>query len=213
MKTNVNMVRTMGTFEVVQRTKDGMFNATGLLKQWNEHSGMKKEVKDFFTNKQTSEFIDVLIKEENLDGGNSPYLKTRGRNGGTWMHPFLFIKFAMWLNPRFEYQVIKFVYDELIKYRHDAGDYYKSFCKSITKIYPNCDFSEPAKWLNFVVFNSHKKDIRNEATEEQLQELSKLEKKYSDLINEGYIKGVVTLKEKLRSEWRNRHLGMPAILQ
>ena len=35
MKTNQNMIRKMGDFEVVQRTKDGMFNATGLLKQWN----------------------------------------------------------------------------------------------------------------------------------------------------------------------------------
>lgn len=40
------------------------------------------------------------------------------------MHPILFVKFAMWLNPRFEVQVIKFVYDQMLKYRNDAGDAY-----------------------------------------------------------------------------------------
>lgn len=37
MKTNNIMVRPMGQFKVEQRTKDGMFNATALLKQWNEY--------------------------------------------------------------------------------------------------------------------------------------------------------------------------------
>ena len=27
----------MGQFEVLQRTKDGMFNATALIKQWNNN--------------------------------------------------------------------------------------------------------------------------------------------------------------------------------
>lgn len=35
MKTSVTMKRKMGIFDVFQRTSDGMFNATELLKQWN----------------------------------------------------------------------------------------------------------------------------------------------------------------------------------
>lgn len=50
MKTNQEMIRKMGVFSVVQRTKDGMFDATGLLKQWNESTGDKKEVYKFFDN-------------------------------------------------------------------------------------------------------------------------------------------------------------------
>lgn len=42
------MIRQMGEFSVKQRTKDGFFNATELLKQWNRVSGMKKEVTKFF---------------------------------------------------------------------------------------------------------------------------------------------------------------------
>lgn len=43
MKTNQIMVRPMGGFNVTQRTKDGFFNATSLLKQWNEKTGMKRK--------------------------------------------------------------------------------------------------------------------------------------------------------------------------
>ena len=106
MKTNQEMTRRMGKFNVIQRTKDGMFNATDLLRQWNTSSGEKKEIYKFFDNENTRQFVEALILEENLNTQNSAYLKSRGKNGGTWMHPILFIKFAMWLNPRFEVQVI-----------------------------------------------------------------------------------------------------------
>lgn len=38
------------------------------------------------------------------------------------MHPMLFIDFAMWINPEFKYDVIKFVHDEMIRYRNEAGE-------------------------------------------------------------------------------------------
>lgn len=50
MITNQVMKRPMGNFLVEQRTKDSMFNATNLLKQWNEASGEKKEITKFFDN-------------------------------------------------------------------------------------------------------------------------------------------------------------------
>ena len=36
------------------------------------------------------------------------------------MSSLLFIDFAIWLNPSFKVQVLKFVYDQLIKQRHDT---------------------------------------------------------------------------------------------
>lgn len=56
MITNQVMKRPMGNFLVEQRTKDSMFNATNLLKQWNEASGEKKEITKFFDNDNTKEF-------------------------------------------------------------------------------------------------------------------------------------------------------------
>ena len=82
----------MGNFDVLQRTSDGMFNATDLLSQWNESSGQKKQIVHFFDNSATDEFISALISEEDLKERNSVFIKSRGKNGGTWMHPLLFIE-------------------------------------------------------------------------------------------------------------------------
>lgn len=72
MKTNQIMVRPMGDFKVTQRTKDAFFNATDLLKQWNQLKGMKKEVNDYFDLSSTKEFIYTIAKRENYDRGNYP---------------------------------------------------------------------------------------------------------------------------------------------
>ena len=130
MKTNQVLTRKMGQFDVLQRTKDGMFNATTLLKQWNKYAGQNKEVTHFFANNSTKEFIETIQKREfPVPGITSSadykcvYIKTKGGKdrGATWMHPYLFIDFSMWLNPEFKYDVIRFVYDELIKYRNSAA--------------------------------------------------------------------------------------------
>ena len=95
-----------------QRTKDGMFYATGLLKQWNSHANMNKNIEDFFRNKETKEFIETLKNDTGITVSNENQVFTKVRGGkvqGTWMHPFLFIDFAMWLNPKFEVRVIQFV--------------------------------------------------------------------------------------------------------
>lgn len=90
MITNQVMKRPMGNFLVEQRTKDSMFNATNLLKQWNEfveHNDdtqkvgyVKKDLDDFFNNKGIKEFINALMEEENLHTQNSVYVKSKARS-------------------------------------------------------------------------------------------------------------------------------------
>lgn len=213
MKTNQIMVRPMGEFKVTQRTKDGFFNATELLKQWNKKSGMKKEVTKFLDLDSTSELIRVIMERENLHTQDSAYVKSRasrGGNAGTWMHPILFIDFAMWINPSFKYDVIKFVYDEMIRYRNDAGDAYKELSSAVMKIVPK-DFMPKAmqkigEALNWVVFNQHEKMLRNKFGDEKTQrELWQLEKKVADLINEGFITGFDNLIIYLRNQYQKRN--------
>lgn len=76
MKTSVIMTRRMGQFEVLQRTKDGMFNATALLNQWNRAAGMKKEMNDYLRLQSTHDFLSALQSEFDFKDGNSPYLTT-----------------------------------------------------------------------------------------------------------------------------------------
>ena len=198
------MQRKLHEFEIAQRTSDGMFNATRLLKQWNEKHGMKKSLDHFFENQSTKDFIEVLVEEENLNTRNSVYLKSRGRySEGTWMHPILFVKFAMWLNPRFEYFVLKYVQDQLIKFRHDAGDNYRSLTEAAQK-FEDVDYVLIAKGLNYIVFGRHEKDIRQTATEEHLKELVKLQEKLAFAIDMGYINSFAELLDTMRKMWREK---------
>ena len=240
------MIRKMGNFDVTQRTKDGFFNATALLKQWNnavenqkvlytQNSGYvknssenqqvilhtqnspyvkKKDIDDFFLNKSTQEYIQVIMQKEGLNSETSVYLKSRasrGVNAGTWMHPMLFIDFAMWLNPSFKYDVLKFVYDEMIKYRNLAGDSYKELCSAVSKLVPK-DFvvtaiRKVAEALNYIVFGDHKNGIRNDFGEEQKQqELWEFQRKVTSLINEGFISTFESLVDYLRTSYKNKHL-------
>lgn len=202
------MVRPMGCFSVEQRTKDGMFNATALIKQWNETMNEKKELKKFFDNQNTKEFISALIEEEKLNGEKSAYLTSRGKyNGGTWMHPILFVKFAMWLNSRFEVQVIKFVYDQMIAYRNEAGDAYRELSVAVAKIVtPNfmqSAMKQLAQAINYCVFNQHETAIRNKHGEEnKMRQLFELERKIASLIDDGFITKFDNVIEYLRKQWR-----------
>lgn len=207
MKTNQVMIRKMGDFDVSQRTKDGMFNATALLKQWNklvatqnlhtQKSGyVKKDLDDFFSNENTKQFVGALIEEENLNGEGSAYMKSKARadrGGGTWMHPYLFMKFAMWLNPRFEVQVIKFVYDKMLEYRNDSGEDYKALSSAVSKIVPKNDIRNYmktiAKGINYIIVGRHEQMVRNKfGTEEIQKQYCELEKQVAMLINDGFLK-------------------------
>lgn len=213
MKTNQIMVRPMGDFKVTQRTKDGFFNATELLKQWNHRSGMQKDISHYFNNKATDEFVSSLISEEKLASRNSVYVKSkasRGENVGTWMHPLLFIDFAMWLNPAFKVKVLKFVYDEMIKFRNLAGDDYPSMCRAVRTILPEDVFREKikdlARSLNIIVYGKHESEIRNKvADERKLRELYDLEANIARWIELGFIKDYKGLKEALTKVYYKKY--------
>ena len=114
------------------------------------------------------------------------------------MHPYLFTKFAMWINPKFEYHVIKFVYDQLIEYRHSAGDMYKGLTSALAK-FPDTNYSQVAKGLNHIIFNHHKKGIRQTASAKELDSMTELEKKLAFSIDMEYIKSYKKLIEDMRS--------------
>lgn len=67
---------------------------------------------------------------------------TRGKNGGTYMTPLMFLDFAMWLNPAFKVKVLKFVQDEMIKFRNLAGDAYSTMCRAVCSILPGDVFQK-----------------------------------------------------------------------
>ena len=98
----------------------------------------------------------------------------------------------------------------MIRYRNDAGDAYKELSSAIMKIVPK-DFMPKAmqkvgEALNWVIFNSHEKMLRNKHGEEHKQrELWQLEKKVADLINEGFLTDYGSLIGYLRLQYQKRN--------
>lgn len=230
MKSNQEMVRRIEKFSVTQRTSDGFFDGSELLRQWNSVDGnQQRKMARFLEMDTTKEFLTALAIDEyerkshgaKMHHGDNQQVKTadliimvKGRNtksGKTpdkvWMNPLLFIKFAMWINPTFEVKVLRFVYDEMIKYRNDAGDAYRELSSAIGKIVPS-DFmpkamQKVAEALNWIVFGNHEKMARNKYGDEHKQrELYQIEKKIADLINEGFIKNYDSLIGYLRKKYQ-----------
>lgn len=220
MKTNLVMKRQMGQFEVLQRTSDGYFDGAALLYQWKKSNPKCKDsVKDFLEQVKVQSFLSELESEignnaqpQKWDMANLQSVRNikgrNTRNGRTkdqvWMHPYLFIKFAMWINPKFELQVIKFVYDELIKNRHLAGDNYNTLTSAIATL-PDADYREVAKAIQWIVFNTTGKNIRQTATQDELKEISEIEHSLAFSINMGLIKDHISLMNLLREMYNKKY--------
>ena len=203
MKSNVLMKRDFYQTQVRQRSEDKFFCATDLLKYYNSSNGTNKVIAEFWSNKGVQDFLEALAADINLNVGKSLYLKTdlyttkKGKvSGGTWMHPYLFVKFAMWLSPTFEVQVIKWVYDNLIDFRNQAGDHYKEMCSAIQERYVEfynrkpdpLVFQKEARLINKLTFGDERDRTRNEATEKQLELINKLQIANIKLIKSGISK-------------------------
>lgn len=106
------------------RSEDMMVNATEMAKAFG------KRIDVFLKSDNTQEFIDTLIESLNEEktgnefppnGGNSELinradiLQTRGQNG-TWMHRYLAIEFARWLDVRFNVWITKIIDKILLGY-------------------------------------------------------------------------------------------------
>ena len=126
------------------------------------------------------------------------------------MHPLLFIDFAMWINPAFKYDVLKFVYDQLIQYRIEAGDTYREMAAGIASISKKQEITHNitsiAKAINIIVYGKHQREIRNKEAEEQsMRDLVKLQIKVAELIKEGFIKSYDALINYLRRIWLEKN--------
>lgn len=213
MKTNQIMKRPLANFTVEQRTKDGMFCATALLKQWNEQDGVvQRKLDNYFASSKTAEFIDTIVKRENLDTPKMVYVKSRasrGNGAGTWMHPLLFIDFAMWINPSFKYDVLKFVYDKMLVYRNEAGEAYKQLASAVKKIVTPSEMQKYmqtiAKGINFIIVGKHQHLMRNECgTEEKQREFFEIERQIAMLIEDGFLKSGDDVVEYLRRKFQKK---------
>lgn len=207
------MKRPLANFTVEQRTKDGMFNATYLLKQWNTNTGDTKTIAHYLENSSTQEFIKALMDEENFTCRKSVYVVSKARadrGGGTWMQPLMFIDFAMWLNPAFKVKVLKFVSDQMLSYRNEAGEAYKELASAMQKICTPAQMKHYmpiiGKGINFNIAGRHEHQLRNEyGTEEMQKEYFMLERQVAMLIEDGFLKTPEQVVNYLHAKFQKKY--------
>ena len=219
MVTNQLMIRKMGDFDVIQRTKDGYFNATKLIGDWDKKNDITKNVNHYLSLSSTKEFIDTIIKRESdIPNHERPvyqaFIKTKcvtfangsKKAGEYWFCPYLFLDFAMWINPSFKYDVLKFVSDQMIHFRNLSGDAYRRLATQVQKIveksFMPTAMQKIGEALNWVIFNCNEKEARNKFGDENKQnELYQFEIKVADLIDDGFIKNYDSLIRYLRKQY------------
>ena len=89
-----------------------------------ESSKQINQLQNYWNSPKTIALMTVIAEEEGL---NEDQIKTskRGKYGGTWVHPLIFVDFLMWISPEFHYAGLKLIYDNVIKYRDAGGDSFK----------------------------------------------------------------------------------------
>lgn len=204
MKTAVIMQRQFNGLPIRQHSKTGFLNLNDLLECYlagNPRS--PKRVDNYMALNQTKEFAET-IRESLLEANNQntknprdlvlPLVEPlkvmetkRGKHGGTWVHPYLFLDFAMWLNPKFKLWAMSIIEDKLIELRNEAGDKFKDMAQALKQagaVSPR-EYMKECNMINKLTFGTIGKGKRNEATPEQLSLLNKLQKYNAHLIDKG----------------------------
>lgn len=116
-------------FEI--KDKNVMVNATQMAKVYD------KQVVAFLRNDDTKRFIEECLKSENshfLNVKNEEELVVSRQKSGTFMHRILALKFAAWLNPKFELWVYSTIDDLLFGSYKEDEDSMKEIARIQAKI-------------------------------------------------------------------------------
>lgn len=108
-----NLSRTLEGVEgivIQQRTADGFVNVTQLCKAHIQKTGERKDASEWFETEMSKAALSTLAERLNVPT-TSLYERKPGRNGGTWIHPRVAVRFAMWLDNDFSLQVEDWVHD------------------------------------------------------------------------------------------------------
>lgn len=135
MKTEVIVKRELFGCDIQQKSKSGYFCVNDLVKAGNKYRLLNDlplfQLSQYLKGQSVQEFIkslEIETQEVVIKAG-------RGRNAQTWVHPFLFIDIAFAINPTLKVKAIKFIYDDLLKFRNESGVSYKKMCGALYQKY------------------------------------------------------------------------------
>ena len=102
----------LGGFSVYQRESDGYVNATQICKAHQQVTGERKDPRNWLETRTARSAMDKLAVITGIPVINLTEQKT-GKYGGTWIHPRLAVRFAMWVNDDFSLLVEDWVHSWL----------------------------------------------------------------------------------------------------
>ncbi len=105
----------------------------------------KKQMASYFNLESTRELINEICLIDNLKS-EEVKKSERGKSGGTWVHPVLFVDMAMWYSPELKVRIIKWVVDGLLDARDESGNEFKAMMTELTKCFPD-EMSDPSKYI------------------------------------------------------------------
>ncbi len=152
----------------------------------------RKKQKEWLKNKTTQEFITVY--EKNVIGDIPPIITKKGKGGGTWAAPIIAFEFATWLSPEFKYKVfLEYINGTQAKKdwnikRILAANNYRMLTKATKDTHEqpqSYHYSNEALMINEIVFGVRFGDVRDTATEQELDAVADLEARNATLIDIG----------------------------
>lgn len=181
---NVIVKRINDWLECYQNKDDSFYNASQLLRDYNEHfPNERKEMYDFFRTKNTQNYIGSVLNDDETPSDNSHdgykaqsnifgmvdnekytlyYLK-KGRNtryGRTpdtyYFAPMLFSKFGTWLSSDLERDIHKVLWNNVLEYRNDVTKLMPDFKEAIKDFLPdNQHYCKVQSMLQCAVFGKY----------------------------------------------------------
>lgn len=141
-----------------------------------------KRIQHWMDNAQTKELIEQV--EKTIITGKSAIISRRGKGGGTYAHNIIAMDFAMWLSVEFRLKVyVEYMSGTQHKenwniQRIMAANNYRLMARSITDAHEKpmpYHYSNEALMLNEIVFGVRDGNVRDTATEKQLDDIAWLE--------------------------------------
>jgi len=183
VKTERVMCRSFMGLDVRQYHISQLISANDLHKLGNQQRRIEdrpdKSLAIYFGLNNTKELIKELCIIDGLKLSEVKSVK-KGRSGGTWVHPYLFIDMAMWYSPKLKIQVLKWVYDGLLQARENSGDSFKRMMGALTSCYKE-EFENPIRYsqvsnlISAACKVGNSKDKWEKASEHQLKLRDKIQ--------------------------------------
>lgn len=228
MKTNQLMQVTIGQYTqpIEHKTMMGHLNAL-----WDYGNGLRAlkgltplNQNDWLSSQQTRELLLALNRKFNTENQilenpifetdsrgrtkisditkNNPFIRTkRGTGGGTWVHLYLLLDAASWLDADFKLELYDtFINNKILQWREDGGDEFINLNIAIDAYLPEREgkdntgiFIQVAKQLKAKILSPD--DTWNTASFPQLEKRAKLEKELCNYLRLGMIRNYEHLKE------------------